>query len=386
MAERSGSEHLIFQTAFLGDLLLGIPLFKELRRLRPNDKLTLICRKGLGDLVVRLGLVDEAIEVDKTSSASLKKAKDLVRSRQFEWLICPHQSIRSALFIASVKARVKIGYRGGLFSLVFDRRIVRPLELPEALRQLALLIPIEVGWQERLKEFADRQSLPGGQKQDGSLLEVPSWAEMTVEHLKQVRARRHSRPFGDDGLAEKSRTIWRELDLQGRPLVVLAPSSVWKTKMWKAEGFAEVARSLSRANFRVVVMGAPEEKDLCQWVATEAPGAVSIAGRCGIFESAEILAHAELLVCNDSGAMHMAAAAGVPTVSVFGPTVLEFGYRPWQTAARVVQVSRSQVPCRPCGKHGAKSCPIQTHECMQKVSAQDVVLAASSFIGINEKH
>jgi heptosyltransferase-2 len=358
LAERSGSEHLIIQTAFLGDLLLGIPLFKELRRLRPHDKLTLLCRKGLGDIMTRLGLIDEAIEIDKTSASTMRKAKQLLRSRQFEWLICPHQSVRTAILVASLRAKTKIGYTGGLRSLVFDHRVERPLALPEALRQLALLTPLEAIWQERLTIFASRQRLPGGLNADGSLLDVPQWAEMTVEHLRQVRERRH---VGSEG-----------------PLIVLAPSSVWKTKMWRSEGFAEVARAFVSSGHRVIVMGAPEEKELCQWVVAEAPGAISIAGRSSLVESAEILAQAELLVCNDSGAMHLAAAAGVPTISIFGPTVLEFGYRPWQTHAKVVQTSRIEVPCRPCGKHGANSCPKQTHDCMQKVSVHDVLGAAAN--------
>jgi heptosyltransferase-2 len=125
-------------------------------------------------------------------------------------------------------------------------------------------------------------------------------------------------------------------------------------------------------------MGAPAERGICDEIVRAAPGAVSIAGETSLWESAEILALADRLVCNDSGAMHMAAAAGVPTVTVFGPTILEFGYRPWQNQARVAQV---ELKCRPCGKHGAKACPLGTHECMKAVSVQTVLGLCDDVVG-----
>ena len=83
------------------------------------------------------------------------------------------------------------------------------------------------------------------------------------------------------------------------------------------------------------------------------------------------------LVCNDSGAMHAAAAAGLPTVAVFGPTVLAQGFRPWQNQAMVVQ---RRLECRPCGKHGSDKCPIGTHACMEGIEAGEVLEALESLI------
>jgi heptosyltransferase-2 len=79
---------------------------------------------------------------------------------------------------------------------------------------------------------------------------------------------------------------------------------------------------------------------------------------------------AEALICNDSGLMHLASVAGLPTVAVFGPTTIALGYRPWQNQARVVE---RELFCRPCGKHGHVRCPLNTHECMKSISESQVL-------------
>ncbi len=369
---------MIIQTAFLGDLLLGTPFFKVLRRLRPHDKITLLCRKGLADFIIKAGLVDEAIEADKSSKESWAKAVTQLKARRFDLLFCPHESFRSLKLAAELQAERKIGYRHFLNFFVFDDRLRRPLELPEALRQLALLAPIDTlpggHLADKLRNFSQAQGANGGQvNASGKLMPVPEWADMRIPKLEAVR-NAYKRDRSLELLSSpRVRAVAEKILSTGRKLSFLAPGSVWPTKMWTHEGYAQVARVLQSKGYQVVLLGAPDEKLICERILAEAPGAISIAGETSLFESAELLALAEFLVCNDSGAMHLAATAGVPLVSIFGPTVLEFGYRPWETQARVVQIPREQMPCRPCGKHGAKACPLGHHRCMKDVSAETVL-------------
>jgi heptosyltransferase-2 len=89
---------------------------------------------------------------------------------------------------------------------------------------------------------------------------------------------------------------------------------------------------------------------------------------------------AELVVTNDSAGQHLAALAGTKTVSVFGPTVLPFGFRPWNSQAIVVE--RFGLSCRPCGKHGPMKCPIGTHECMKSIRSNEVYQACERLLSI----
>lgn len=359
----------------MGDLLLGIPLLKRLRTREPSATLSLFCRKGLGEFFTRYDLVDEVIEVDKSNAESRKASEAVLRARNWDWVISPHESIRTHRLVLSLRAKRKTGYRTFWNGLVFGQRVSRPMALPEALRQLALLSADDPIVRNALAEFGphpDFKSFPELASLDARVLgEVPEWASMRVPRLHRIHMARHG--DGVRHLSERAAALAEELRLRvdrGSGVAFLAPGSVWPTKMWTREGYAASARELLKMGFRVILTGAPQERELCESLAAET-GARSVAGRTSLAESAELMALADVLICNDSGAMHVASACGVPSVAVFGPTTLHLGYRPWQSAARVVQTN---LHCRPCGKHGAKVCPLGTHECMKSIPASSVLI------------
>ena len=370
------SKILVIQTAFVGDLLLGIPLLKSIRRLKPLHSIVLLCRKGLGDFLMTSGLVDSYVEVDKSAPESWVKATAELEAQQYELIICPHESPRSRFLVWRLHAKEKIGYSGFLNPLVFDIRIKRPMHLPEALRQLALLIPFDSSMDEKLRFFARLQTAPGGQL-DAGLAPVPEWADMAVPRLLKLRSDLKSTGKFCNPSSDVVASIINNYSLQTtNPTVFIAPGSVWPTKMWTAAGYIELARHFLSFGKQVVLVGAPNERTICEDVARSAPGAISVAGKTSLYETAELFTMGEVLFSNDSGAMHMAAAAALPTVSMFGPTTLDFGYRPWQAQAVVAQIA---LPCRPCGSHGGVTCPIGTHDCMKKLPADKVLKVYESL-------
>ncbi len=373
MARTEIKTHLLVQTAFVGDLLLSIPLLKELRDRDPDAKLVLLCRKGLGDFFIRAALVDEIVEVDKgdEKNSSWRSAREKLAGRRFDLILCPHESFRSAAFVMRLRANRKIGFRRWFNFAIFTDRVERPMHLPEALRQLSLLAPLDEKWGKRLAEYG-KNTRAGGLSSEG-LARVPEWAEMSVPRLMNLKSNRDPKLLSSD----RVRAVAERLDLanSGRQTAILAPGSVWATKMWPLDGYTRVARELLSKGWRVVALGAANEKEICGELVRRAPGVQSIAGDTNLFESTEIIALADLVVCNDSGAMHMASAAATPAVSIFGPTILQFGYRPWQNKSHVLEVS---LDCRPCGKHGARECPLGTHACMKQVSAESVLVGIES--------
>jgi heptosyltransferase II len=114
----------------------------------------------------------------------------------------------------------------------------------------------------------------------------------------------------------------------------------------------------------VAVFGSASEKDLCAEVARAAAGR-SFAGETSLSEFIELTAACRVFLTNDSGAMHIASALGVPTATVFGPTN-ENATGPLGESAIIV---REPVECAPCG---LRECPID-HRCMTRVTAQRVL-------------
>jgi ADP-heptose:LPS heptosyltransferase len=129
----------------------------------------------------------------------------------------------------------------------------------------------------------------------------------------------------------------------GRPLLALAPTANWTAKEWPAERFAEVARRLTApgapsAGAQVMVAAAPSEADRARRLVAALPAetVIDLIGRTGDAATAAAgLARADLFIGNDSGLMHLAAAAGVPTLGLFGPGFPEI-YGPWGPRAAVV--------------------------------------------------
>jgi heptosyltransferase-2 len=150
------------------------------------------------------------------------------------------------------------------------------------------------------------------------------------------------------------------------PVIGVSPGAAFgSAKRWLPERFAEVASRLAeKCGASVAVFGSASEQELCGEVARAAAG-VSFAGQTTLSEFIELTAACRLFLTNDSGAMHIASALGVPTLTVFGPTN-EKATGPLGASAVVV---REPVDCAPCG---LRECPID-HRCMTRVTAERVV-------------
>ncbi|MBO1075700.1 glycosyltransferase family 9 protein [Roseomonas marmotae] len=144
--------------------------------------------------------------------------------------------------------------------------------------------------------------------------------------------------FGPEDMQRARRLLGED----GRPLIALGPSANWAGKVWPAERFVELFRALSAPDgplpgARAVVLGGPgqEEAAMAAPVLAALPEAVDLVGKLDLPAVAAALTRCALFVGNDSGLMHLAAAAGTPTLGLFGPTPAS-EYAPVGRAARAV--------------------------------------------------
>lgn len=129
---------------------------------------------------------------------------------------------------------------------------------------------------------------------------------------------------------------------RGGPVLGLAPTASWQGKMWPWENYVALARRLTSAdgalaNGRIVIMGGPAERSLTQPVVEALPQetTLDLTGSEHLLTLAEVMRRCSVVIANDSGLMHLAAASGAPTVGLFGPSAVET-YAPWGTHAAVV--------------------------------------------------
>jgi len=170
-------------------------------------------------------------------------------------------------------------------------------------------------------------------------------------------------------VAARVREKW---SVPNAPWVALQPGARWLNKRWPLEAFAELLRLLAevRTDLRFALLGGAEDCALGETIHRAAPGrCLDLTGRLSLPEMVEWLRLSQLMVTNDTGPMHVAAALGTPVVGLFGPTAPQ-RTGPYGQQQRVLQL---ELPCSPCLKsrcHYAK--PL---ECLRALSPESVVKA-----------
>ncbi len=159
------------------------------------------------------------------------------------------------------------------------------------------------------------------------------------------------------------------------PRVAICPASRWETKNWPADRFAAVAVELQKAaGASIALLGGPEDVEICNQIEAQigAP-CENLAGKTTLPQMGGILKTMNLLIANDSGPVHMAAAIGTPTLVVFGPTdPARTG--PFGKAHRVIKTA---YPCQPCYR---RTCEQPDIPCITGVKIYQVVEAAREML------
>ncbi len=341
------ASHVVIQTAFLGDLFLTIPTLLQLKETYPSDKLILICKRGQGEYFLRENIVDEVIEVIKGDTGSYQKVISKLGTVNVINLFCIHRSLRSQILSWKISAQRKIGFTSIVGKFIFNDLIKYEATWPDALRQLKILTSTNTSVAAEL------------QKKDWAYLNLAS-TDGTIPAI----------PLALQNPAEK-----RVVESKR---IAIFPGSVWNTKRWHKHGFAKTAKYFFDAGYEVNWMGGPEEKNLCEEIKAIANCGVVLAGKKSIAESVSFIRSCALVICNDSAPTHMAASFNIPVVSIFGPTTLDLGFRPWSSTAIVVQ--NKYLECRPCGKHGHQKCPVGHHRCMTEIDSETVIAACKKLL------
>ncbi len=159
-----------------------------------------------------------------------------------------------------------------------------------------------------------------------------------------------------------------------RPWVVVHPGASAPSRRYPPEGFAAAARRLAReVGCQVVFTGSAAERELVEQIRREmGPPSVSLAGLLDLGELAALLERAPLLVANNTGPVHVAAAVGTPVVDLYALTNPQ--HTPWAVPCRVLS---HDVPCKYCYK---SVCPEGHHDCLRRVAPDAVVRAACELL------
>ncbi len=325
---------LIVQTAFPGDVVLTLPLAQVLHRTYPNAGIDVVVIPRAAELLSHHPAVRNVIVYDKRGGdagiSGLRRMLTRLRGDSYDIAFVPHRSLRSALLVRLAGIKLRIGFHTSAGRMFLNRLVHYDKHSHEVQRNLALLRAVGVVHSEQV--------------------------------LPELHPSEEDRRRVDDFLASVH---------SGGRLIAMAPGTVWNTKRWLPDRFAELARRLSSADWEIVLLGGDEDVELCADVASAAAGRAYVAaGMLTLLQSAELLRRCAGLVCNDSAPMHLAVAVRTPVVAIFGATVPEFGFSPLGSSDIVIETKG--LSCRPCSIHGGDECPIASFDCMYDISVERV--------------
>ncbi|MBN2413304.1 lipopolysaccharide heptosyltransferase II [candidate division KSB1 bacterium] len=338
---------LIIQTAFIGDVILTTPLLKGVKNAYKKTQIHIIVIPATKNLLGKNPFVDKIIVYDKRKDdKGLKGFIRLVRQlkkEKYDIVLSPHRSMRSALIALLTGAKKRIGFNTSAGSFLYTDKIHYIQTIHEIDRNLSLVEALETTISDRQpKVFVDHQD---------------------IESVKQLLA------------TEKIDT--------NNPLIAVAPGSVWFTKKWPDEYFKELVKKLAGEGYTVFLIGGDADEPDCRHIVQAANGSVyNLAGKLTLRESAALLKKCKVLVSNDSGALHLAVAAGTHVIAIFGPTVPAFGFYPYGENHTIIEQT---LDCRPCGIHGGPKCPIGTHECMKAIKPLTVFQSVLKYTDPDNK-
>ncbi len=333
----------------LGDVLMTTPALAALKAAVPGRRVTLLASSVGAQAAAYVPCIDGVIRYDPPWMKSLPRDGAEFDGAMIEHLAagCFDAAIVFTVCTQSALPAATLAYLAGI-----PLRLARSRENPY--RLLTHWLPEDESCGFALHEVERQLRLvaeAGAPPVDRRLqFAVPDASRAAVERL-----------LDDLGI-----------DVDG-PWLVLHPGASAPSRRYPAEKFAHAARLVAaRTGARVVVTGDEAERGLADRIAAEVPGSVSLAGRLDLPGLAALIERAPLLVVNNTGPAHLAAAVGTPVVTLYALTNPQ--HTPWSVPHRVLN---HDVPCRNCLK---SVCPEGHHGCLERVPPEAVAAAAVTFL------
>jgi heptosyltransferase-2 len=337
---------LVRTTNWVGDAVMAIPALAAIRARWPDAEIVALARPWVADLYRGQGYVDRLMVFDNRGRHKgfwgRERLASELRREKFDAALLLQNAFEAAWLAWRAGIRERIGYARDARSWLLTRAVHVPAkgEIPSHETYYYLELLRRAGWLAQMPTI------------ERIVLQVPAEARQRAEErLVEAGAR------------------------AGGCRIALAPGAAYgSAKCWDPQRYAALAdRLIAAFDAEVLLFGAPQENEMAGRIAQAMEGrALNLTGTTSIGELPALLATCRLFIGNDSGAMHVAGAVGVPVVGIFGPTD-PAGTSPVTASFTLVQ---EPVACSPCF---LRHCPID-HRCMTRIAVDRVFAAAAAWL------
>ncbi len=318
---------LIIKPSSLGDVIHSLPFLNAIRNDFKFAKVHWVIAKGFESLLEHHPMIDKLWVINKDNWKNIKKLKNTIteirrlcgelKNESYDIAIDLQGLFRSGFLTQATNAPLRIGFKEARegSTMFYTHKIEGGKEIHAVDRYLKIAAVLGCDVDDV------RFPMP--------LIVESEWVKTAKAELKQY--------------------------------AVIIPGARWETKKWFPDRFAELAKNLS---IKSLVMGSGQDKEISNYIEESSEGnAISMAGRTDLKELITLIRNARFVISNDSGPMQIAAACGIPVISVFGPT------NPVRTGpyGSTHIVIKSDIPCSPCYKRKCKSL-----KCMENITVDMV--------------
>jgi lipopolysaccharide heptosyltransferase II len=326
---------LVIKQRGIGDVILATPVLENLRRAFPRAQIDFLTEKMCAPVVAGHPALNEVLVLDRKEAGAGLRLIQQVRRRRYDAVLDLFGNPRTALLTRLSGAPLRAGFRFRVRQYAYNVKVeprgdrVHEVEFNlDALR--ALQIPI-------------------------------------VTRKLFVAVDAESESFAAQ--------FWHTNGLENRLVIGMNASGGWYTKRWPLEAFAQLGARLQRElNAVVLLLWGPGEYEEVKTLAQMMHAPSLLAPATSLKQLAALLSRLTLLVANDSGPLHLAAAMGTHVVGIYGPTRPDL-QGPWSESHEIV--TKTGLPCLGCS---GLICKIVTHDCMKKLEVAAVWDAVQRYV------
>ncbi|NLL27621.1 MAG: glycosyltransferase family 9 protein [Bacteroidales bacterium] len=323
---------LIYRISSIGDIVLTSPIVRCLKKQRPEDELHFLTRECYAETMSENPYITKLWTVKK----SPMEIADNLKKENFDCMIDLHKNIRSFSLLARLRIRYYTFNKLNFYKWIFTK--FKKNLLPDI-------------------HIVDRY----------------------FKAVKNLNVKNDD--LGLDFFMPKNIQIDAKIP---EKYIVFAIGGTFFTKRYPKEKIVEFVK---KSSLPVVLLGGKKDKENASFIEKSNSDKVfNLCAKLSLYGSAEIIKNASVVVSNDTGMMHIAAALHKPTVSIWGNTVPAFGmypYFPKEIKENYVIIENKNLKCRPCSKLGFDSCPKKHFDCMQKIEADLIVDAVEKLMKNN---
>lgn len=320
---------LIIQTAFIGDVVLATPLIEKLHTFYPESQIDFLLRKGNEGLLLNHPFITNLLIWDKKKN----KKKNLIqiirqiRVHKYDYVINLQRFASTGIITACSGGKTKIGFHKNPLSFLFTKKVKHEI---------------------------------GNGKHE---------VERNIELISEITDKSICKPK----LYPTDTDFQITSQYKSHPYICIAPTSVWFTKQYPKEKWAEFINQVDAA-FQIYLIGGPDDTNACSEIISlsKKSGIINLCGKLSFLQTSALLVDAKMNYVNDSAPMHMASAMNAPVTAIFCSTIPSFGFGPLSDNSRIIETNE-KLECRPCGLHGFKNCPKGHFNCALTIKTTDLL-------------